>query len=141
MTAKTIAVNFEGYWREPNIGGLPASSGVYCVYTCTFNADTNKVSIDQLIYIGEGRDVKDRVDGHECWPKWKEELGRGQVLCLSAAAVPSDNRTRTEAALIFEHKPTCNTEYTNTFPFDDTTISATGKVARLTTSFTVRKTD
>jgi hypothetical protein len=31
MAAKTCALTFDGYWREPNISGLPAKSGIYGV--------------------------------------------------------------------------------------------------------------
>jgi hypothetical protein len=62
------------------------------------------------------------------------------VLCFSAARVETKaTRQRAEAALIFKHKPPVNDEYTGSFPFDTTTIKANGKIAKLTTSFTVKK--
>jgi hypothetical protein len=32
MVTKAYTLELEGYWREPNVSGLPAKSGVYCVY-------------------------------------------------------------------------------------------------------------
>ena len=139
----SITLEFDGYWREPAITGLPEGAGVYCVYACTYNDDDKPkptVSISKLLYIGEGGEVRDRVSGHELWAEWKEHLAPGQVLCFSAALVsPETTRQRAEAALIFWHKPPVNEEYKHSFPFDTTTISVSGKTTGLTTSFTVKK--
>ena len=35
---KTITLKFNGYWREVNKGGVPNQSGIYCVYSCIYNA-------------------------------------------------------------------------------------------------------
>jgi len=51
---KTITLAFDGYWREPKMSSLPAEAGIYCVYTCTYNADAKPkptVSIAKLVYI------------------------------------------------------------------------------------------
>lgn len=140
---KTIPLVFDGYWREPAMSGLPASTGVYCVYTCTYNKDARPkptVSIAKLVYIGESHDVRTRVTNHELMPTWKKQLTGEQVLCFSAATVtPETTRQRAEAAQIFKHKPLVNTEYTKVFPFDTTTINASGTTTLLTTSFTVPK--
>ena len=32
MAEKTVTIEFDGYWRDENKGGLPAKSGAYCVY-------------------------------------------------------------------------------------------------------------
>jgi hypothetical protein len=141
--AALITLEFVGYWREPNVGGLRQKAGVYCVYACTFNEDQKPkptVSISKLVYIGEGNDVRARVSGHELWPTWKKQLSPGEVICVSAAPVsPETTRHRAEAALIFKHKPPVNSEYKHSFPFDTATISASGTTAELTTSFSVKK--
>jgi excinuclease UvrABC nuclease subunit len=140
---KTTALAFDGYWREPAVSGLPASAGVYCVYTCTYNKNVKPnptVSIAKLVYIGESDNVRTRVGNHELLPTWKKQLTGDQVLCFSAATVsPEETRQRAEAALIFKHKPPINTEYTKAFPFDTTTINSSGTTRLLTTSFTVPK--
>lgn len=133
----TIALDFDGYWREPAISGLPASGGVYCVYTCTYQQETKTVSIARLVYIGEAADVRERVTNHELRPTWSKQLATGQVLCFSAAT--TGTRKRAEAALIFKHKPAVNIEYTHSFPFDTTTVTVSGRAVKLTPSFTVKK--
>ena len=140
MVAMTFSIDFEGYWREGNISGIPAKSGVYCVYECTYNEEKDTVSIHRLIYIGEAGDVRDRIKNHEKWEDWKRYVSNGNELCFSFGYVESENRNRVEAALIFKHKPPANEEYKNEFPFDTTTINASGRTALLSTNFTVHRT-
>jgi len=138
--AKTIGLNFDGYWREVNKGSVPANSGVYLVYVCRYNAMTDKVALDKLIYIGEADDVQDRIANHEKWSEWRQYVPKGSEICFSVAGVTSPDRERSEAALIFYHKPVCNTEYIDSFPFEDTTVQSTGICAKLTSPITVRRT-
>ncbi|MXX05288.1 MAG: GIY-YIG nuclease family protein [Acidimicrobiia bacterium] len=132
MTAKTYSLDFSGYWRAENAGGLPDHSGIYCVYTCTFNVKQKTVSLRRLLYIGESGDVRSRVSGHERWDEWEGKLLVGQELCFSAALIsPKSDRERAEAAMINIYKPPCNVEYVDSFPFDKTNIETKGKNALL----------
>jgi excinuclease UvrABC nuclease subunit len=140
MASNSYSLDFNGYWREENIGGIPKASGVYCVYACTYNAEAKTVSIRLLIYIGEAEDANDRIAKHEKWADWRKHLQRGEQLCFNFAPVESTERQRVEAALIFHYKPPENSEYRDTFPFDETTISTTGRNSFLSGTFTVRKT-
>jgi len=140
MAEKTITIEFDGYWRDENKGGLPAKSGVYCVYECTHNVSQKMVTIHKLIYIGESEDVKSRVENHEKYSNWLKHVRRGNELCFSFGGVGATDRARAEAALIFKHKPPENDEYVDSFPFDRTTISLSGKTALLNTYFTVNRT-
>ena len=140
MAEKTIAIEFDGYWRDENKGGIPARSGVYVVYECTHNVKEKTVSLRKLIYIGEAEDVRSRVANHEKYRAWLEHVSRQNELCFSFGGVVSTDRARAEAALIFRHKPPENDEYVNAFPFDRTTMSLSGKTALLDTFFTVNRT-
>lgn len=138
MAAHTYSLNFDGYWLTLNIGGLPANSGIYCGYACTHNRQENTFSIRKLVYIGEATNVRDRVSSHEKWEEWKRQLLCGEELCFNAALIaPELDRQRAEAAMIYHHKPPCNVEYVLNFPFDQTTISTSGKNAKLDSNFTV----
>lgn len=138
MREMTYVLTFNGYWRAPNIGGLPASSGVYGVYACTFNPYADTVSLDRLLYIGEAGNVRDRVACHERWHDWALRLQPGEELCFNAAPIaPALARQRAEAAMIHHHKPPCNVEYVHSLPFDETTILASGDMALMTPIFTV----
>ena len=139
MAEKTIDIEFDGYWRDENKGSIPAKSGVYCVYECTHNVKNKTVSIHKLIYIGEAEDVKDRVANHEKYKDWLKHVKKGDVLCFSFGGIGVTDRARAEAAMIFKHKPPENDEYVDSFPFDKTTMSLSGKTALLNTSFTVNR--
>jgi excinuclease UvrABC nuclease subunit len=138
MAAKSYALDFGGYWREPNVSGLPAVSGVYGVYACIYDVREKTVSLRKLLYIGEAADVRGRVMSHERWNDWRRALQRGEELCFNAAAIgPQDDRQRAEAAMVHEHKPPLNVEYVDTFPYDVTTVSTQGRNALMKALFTV----
>lgn len=140
MAAQTYSIDFDGYWREPNKGGVPDKSGIYCVYTCTFDQKAKTVSLKKLVYIGESGNVRDRIADHEKQEDWESHLKQDQQLCYSFGAVTAASRERCEAAMIFKHKPPENTEYVDSFPYDQTTMNLSGKTALLNTSFTVNRT-
>jgi len=140
MSAQTFSVEIQGYWRDKNKSGIPNHSGVYFVYVAVYNQQDDTVSLKKLIYIGESDDVNDRIQNHEKYDIWKGYLSQGQELCFSTGKVNGNDRFRVEAAYIFKHKPPVNTEYVNSFPFDQTTIISTGKTALLNTNFTVYRT-
>ena len=141
MAAKTISIEFNGYWRDENKSGLPNKSGIYCVYECTHNVSQKTVTIHKLIYIGESENVKNRVANHEKYNDWLKHVRSGNGLCFSFGGVRSVDRNRSEAAMIFKHKPPENEEYRDSFPFDKTTMSLSGKTALLNTYFTVDRTE
>ena len=97
---KTISLEFDGYWREVNKGGIPAESGIYGVYACTYNKEQNTVSLRELVYVGESSDVNSRISNHERLSDWKKRLRVGETLCYSFAKVEGNDRLRAEAAVI-----------------------------------------
>ncbi|HEV2336629.1 MAG TPA: GIY-YIG nuclease family protein [Stellaceae bacterium] len=142
MAAKSFTLKFDGYWLGAAVGGLPVKSGIYGVYASTFNDSANTVTLNRLIYIGESENVQSRVKGHEKWPDWRKQLKSGEALSFNCALISgSDDRQRAEAAEIFKHKPVCNSDYTNNFPFDRTTISNEGNAALFVSPFTVERTE
>jgi hypothetical protein len=137
LAEQTFNQAFEGYWRESNKNGLPAESGIYCVYECTFNFNEKNVTIHKLIYIGESADVRQRVEKHEKLKNWQKHVRLGNQLCYSFSPVDSDYRNRVAAAFIYHHKPPENSEYVNDFPFDKTIIKTSGKPALIEGFFVV----
>lgn len=138
MFSNNYNLNFSGYWLEANVNGIPDAPGIYCVYACSYNPQTNQVSLIRILYIGEADSVHQRIQGHEKWNAWKQQISFEERLCFSMAGVSyPTNRTRAEAALIFRHKPPCNTEYVSHFPFQHTVISTSGTNALLDAQFTV----
>lgn len=71
---KKITLDFDGYWREANKDSIPRQSGIYCVYTCTYNATEHTVSIKKMLYIGESTNVHDRIAAHDRLDDWKKKL-------------------------------------------------------------------
>lgn len=141
MAEQTYSIEFDGYWGEKSISGIPEKSGIYCVYESTPPNSEKKITISKLIYIGESSNVNDRIKNHEKCDYWKKQLSSDKVLYFSFAPVDSYSRNRIEAALIFKHKPSVNTEYVECFPFDKTTIKLSGKTTKLNTEFTVPRKD
>ena len=95
---KRIELNFRGYWMEVNKNGIPDASGIYCVYACTYNAITDKVSIRELIYVGESDNIWNRISNHERLADWKKRLRSNETLCYSFAGV-GENDAALRAAL------------------------------------------
>ncbi|MBU0677817.1 MAG: GIY-YIG nuclease family protein [Verrucomicrobia bacterium] len=141
MAERTINITFDGYWRDNSKGGIPAASGVYCVYECRHNAADKTVNLLKLIYIGEADDVCGRIAKHEKYDDWLSHVSAGNELCFSFGGVDATMRDRAEAALIFKHEPLENTEYVDSFPFDRTTMVLSGETSLLNTHFAVERTE
>lgn len=144
MSFELYALYFEqGYWREPSWRAIPAKSGIYCVYACSYDVHTNLVRLNRVLYIGESQDVQNRVpeDSSIRRDVWNRQLWAGEELCVNFAQISNNKaRERAEAAMIFHHQPICNTQYIEDFPFDATTIETGGENALLTREFTVYRT-
>lgn len=139
MASQSYTLDFDGYWREANKSGVPNKSGIYCVYSCTHDAINKTVSLKKLIYIGQSDNVNSRLSNHEKLSDWGKHTSKGEVLCYSFAPVLQSSIDRCEAALIFKHKPPVNSDFINSFPFDQTTIVITGKSNLLSTNFVVNR--
>lgn len=137
---KEISLTFEGYWGN----SLPESqcnhSGIYVVYGGK-NTGEKSCEINRLIYIGESENINTRLSNHERKEDWKKQLKTGEVLYFSKTKIAGEDRKRAEAALIYKHKPPCNVEYKDNFPFENTRIksSPSNKIAFLTADFTAEK--
>ena len=141
MAEKTISINFDGYWRDEKKSGIPETSGIYCVYECTYNVQEKTIKkIHKLIYVGESDNANDRIAKHEKYKDWIKHVRQNNELCFSFGGVGSADRARAEVAIIFKHKPPENTEYKYSFPFDKTTMLLSGETKRLHTNFTVNRT-
>lgn len=137
---KIFKQNIEGYWRDINKGGLPSYSGVYFVYTATYNKNNDTVTLNRLIYIGTAGNVNSRIADHEKYANWRRYLKTGEELCFSCTEVDNYNRERVEAAYIYKHQPPVNTDYKASFNYDTTIVISTGNTALLNTDFTIYRT-
>ena len=137
---KEFSVEFHGCLREFFKSNLPTYPGIYCVYTCTYNPVNNKVVLKKLVYIGQSDNINYRINHHERLPDWKKHLKDDEILCYSYANIDGD-KERVEAAMIYKHKPPCNIEYRDSFPFPDTIVNISGITRFLFQSFAVKRTE
>jgi excinuclease UvrABC nuclease subunit len=133
----TISLDFDGYWRDEKKEHVPQGSGIYCVYAGTYNLSSNSITIRELLYIGESDDVRSRLSNHERHKDWMRQLNSGEMVCFSVASISSSEREQAEAALIYHHKPPCNTEFRYSFPYSDTVICTSGQNMYLDERFLV----
>ena len=138
---KTFNQEFEGYWRYVKRDSMPKASGIYCVYRGTYNSTKNTVSLEQLLYIGQAKNINERLQNHEKLAKWEKYLKSGEEIIFSCTELGLSDLDRFEAAMIYKHKPPVNEEYVNNFPYDTTTVYTSGDNALLETYFTVYKTN
>jgi len=139
VVIKSFNINIEGYWRDKNKEGVPIQSGVYFVYEANYNNIKDTVTLLRLVYIGEANDVRLRIKTHTKYSEWLHNVKYGNELCFSTGYIEEIQRKRVEAAYIFKHKPPLNIEFTNLFPFDQTTIISKGKTALLDINFTINR--
>jgi excinuclease UvrABC nuclease subunit len=135
---RTFRLDFDGYWRDANIDGVPEEAGVYLVYACEFNKPQGTVKLRKLLYVGEAEDVRTRIKDHEKRDCWEGELSQGEEICFSFTPLDDPNRERAEAALIYQHKPECNDEHKDEFNYETTTVISTGKCKFIVPSFTIQ---
>ena len=139
MVAKSYSLNFSGYWRAATRDGLPSASGIFCVYSCSHNAIVGGLTMKELLFIGEASDIRSGISNHVSWNGWQQYLRYGEELCFSAALVPVSERDRAYAALLSHHRPPCNDDPPDVFPFDTTTVKTTGENYFLSPLFTLSK--
>jgi hypothetical protein len=141
--ANQITLQFNGFYREVNLDGLPETVGIYCAYACTNIAATNQVALREVLYIGRsGVSIRGEIKQHlgaKVGTDWKSWLRSGEELCFNAAEVTTaSERERAEWALIFKHKPPANSQCKDEFPFGPTRVVSTGKADLLVPDFTLR---
>ena len=137
---ETISLNFKGYRRDVNKGGLEQDAGIYCVYRCTYDSSDSTVILKELLYIGQADNLHDRLADHEKFDSWKRHLNKGEQICYSRAHIGNKAlRLRAEAALICHHNPPENTQHSDSFGYPATRILISGECEFLDTDFTIGK--
>lgn len=124
-------VTFNGYRLDGDKSGLPTYGGIYLVYCCVYNADTNRVSLRKLIYIGKSVNINDRVNNHDRYEEFTKQLQQGETLCYSYASVAPSDMDIIENALIYMQQPPLNNELKNSFNYPDAQFDFEGRCALL----------
>ena len=127
-----FSLEFDGYYFLYSDG--PEEPGIYCIYRSNVAKE-----YAELLYIGESENIIERLHNHEHYEDWQEHLSTGDTLLFSYAVVEGSakKRQRIEAALIFHHKPVCNTQNVDSFGYETTVIKTSGKNACLCPEFRV----
>lgn len=128
---KMITLHCRGYWRDIHSDNLLDESGIYIVYVCTFNQQSNSVTLHRIIYIGESENIKTRVQNHNLKPCWLNQIGTGEELCYAFALCNENDRVIVEATLINQIKPVCNTNMSFYIPSKEFSILIEGEHALL----------
>ena len=102
---KRYNINFKGYRRDCNKATLPHYSGIYMVYRCTYDSTTRKVTLKEIIYIGQAKDLCERLDKHEKYPLFLKACELGEEICYAYANISMDDLDIVENALVFAQKP------------------------------------
>lgn len=133
-------LNFRGYWRHCNRNGLPAITGVYAVYRCTYNQTNDKVTLLEIIYIGKTENINERHKSHEKLTLFQNELRDGEELCYTCAEVDDRSLSLIENALVFAQKPRLNDRLVDTYDYQSAHIKIDGCTACMKyTDFTISR--
>jgi excinuclease UvrABC nuclease subunit len=124
-------LKFEGFWRAQDKQDIPENAGIYCVYEAKYIEDgeyANHLDLLKLIYVGESKNVRQRIIKHEKFREWNQHTHKGTELCFSYALYDKDEETRKRisAALIFQHQPPSNKKQLNSFPYEKTHVVVSG---------------
>lgn len=109
-------IKFNGYWIEGKISGIPTTSGIYLVYRCVHTEGS--VILKEIIYIGQAKNLHDRINNHDKKDLFKKECEKGETVCYSVAEVAPESLDIVENALIFAQKPKLNAEDKEQFRFN-----------------------
>ncbi|MGQ4880260.1 hypothetical protein ACOJCM_16970 [Billgrantia sp. LNSP4103-1] len=134
-----LSPEMHGYWSDETLRDVPDDGGVYCVFRAGRKPDSQDMEVQQLLYVGEHRNVRHELQHHPEKETWHKLLKPGEELWYSLGICSHANRERLLAAMIHAHKPPCNgaSEYLDRFPFPETTVHLYGKKDKLLNLFTV----
>ncbi len=127
---KKYALQFDGYWREINKGGVPENSGVYLIYTCKYNKDSNTVSLSDIIYIGQAKNLKSRIAGHN-EEEFEKYIKQGETLCYACAPVDEKDLDLVENALVFVQQPKGNVKLKDSYTHEEASFIIEGTCSLL----------
>jgi hypothetical protein len=141
MALFSCNVIIEGYWRKMNRHFIPNFSGIFFVYLASYNKTEDTITPDELIFVGHGWKIREQIERHvQTDNPWLPFQKPQQEFCFSAAYISELDMERVASAFIYYFKPPANNQYKDSFTYDPTTITVTGKTARLKSQFTVQKT-
>ena len=148
--SSSYKLEFDGFWRSQDKQDIPEGMGIYCVYEGKYfdeGKDKGSIELLNLIYVGESKNVRQRIIKHEKFREWMQHTHKGTELCFSYAPYDKEesekkrhaDRKRISAALIYQHQPPSNKKQLNSFPYEKTQVVLSGRTELLTEKFEVDK--
>lgn len=128
---KVYNITFKGYRRDINAGSLPNYSGIYLVYICNFNPETDKVSLVELFYIGKSKDINREINQHNRHDEFLSQAKDGEEICYAYAQVDESTLDIVENALIYMQKPRLNLYLKDNFNHQPSEFHIDGSCALL----------
>lgn len=134
---KSYNLKFEGSWVDSSRHFMPNYAGVYLVYRGTHNVAQQTVNCAEILYIGQAKDVRQRLSNHEKRNIFSSQLHNGEILFYSCARVSMEDLSRVENALIYKMQPRLNDNLKDSFPYPITRVISEGACALLDKDFTL----
>lgn len=100
---KSFNLNFDGYYSDSNRVGLPNKSGIYLVFTGK-SLPGNKVDLRSLIYIGQAKDLRERLTTHDKHEAFLAKCNEGELPYYSYALACINDLDIVENALVYNTK-------------------------------------
>jgi hypothetical protein len=113
--------------------------GIFFVYEATQNSSENTIDLLNLLYIGEGMNIRERILNHEHTGIWRSLIKNQNLLYFASGIVEHHLLVRAKTAYVFGNNPIGNNGHLMHFPFDSTTLISTGKTAFIRPTITIRK--
>ena len=135
----TFNINFKGYWRDINKKGIPSLSGIYIVYDCTYNSETDTVSLNKIIYIGQAENLNERIMTHDKRSDFVRVCGGENNLCYSIAELSVTDLDMVENALVYAQQPSLNDRLKDKYHYSQAEFHLEGRCALMKhKDFTIR---
>lgn len=128
---KTYNITFKGYRLQDDVDNLPEYSGIYIAYRCKYNEDTDKVTLIELVYIGQAENMKLRLMSHKNSKDISQYCGKDETICYSYASVSLYDLDIVENALVFAQKPRLNVKLKDNFTHNAASFVIEGACALL----------
>lgn len=132
---ETYNITFKGYRRDTNAGSLPTYSGVYLIYRCRYNQDTQKVILLELFYIGQSQNLNNEINHHKRRDEFLRQAKENEQICYSYARVEENSLNIVENALIYMQKPRLNEKLKDNYNYEEAEFHIDGAC------FMLKKTD
>ena len=124
-------ITFKGYRLEENASSLPEYSGIYMAYRCVFNSMANKVTLKELVYIGQAENLQKRISSHKSAEDLHDGCLEGEVICYAYASVSLNDLGVVENALVFAQQPRLNQRLKDSFNYGASSFEIEGDCALL----------